>query len=396
MRFKKLLQPVRLAQGLRARLVSRARARAAIQAGRARFAGHPEYRPDEVPSGFAERLRTQEDDAPLLHRICTAYILAKEGQRQAGATFNVSNEWLPIYERQLGPVMRALSSRDIASLRGMYQNFYRDPCSTGLAGLPVDMQKHFFGKQIEDKYRHLFLIDALHRHELWKEETRNAYPADALVSPDIGNPYGFFVGGTFVRAGSDYQHYYATTIHSLLNSAQEPGAAQRVVVELGGGFGGMAYYLLRDTPAVTYIDFDLPENLALASYYLLKAFPALPTTLYGEGELTPRLLCESRIILMPSFAIKKLADRTATVCFNSYSLAEMSPSAVEEYMSHIARLTRGYFLHVNHARDAQAKADEFVRPEHRFSLLERRVAGWNLGRNPATDELQFLYKADGA
>jgi putative sugar O-methyltransferase len=385
--LKLLLRPARLAKAVRSRLARAVDLRSAVDLGKKRFINNPAYKPELVPAGFAAHGHNSDDDTALLERICTAYIKAKECQQSVSETFRVSNEWLPIYERQLGPVMRALASRDIDALRLMYQNFYRDPCSTGLAGLHVDMNKCYFGNDIKEIYRHLFLCDALHRHELWREETKNAYTVQDLVSPDTGNPYGFFVDGTFLKVGSDYQHYYATKIRSLLSPS-----AHQVVIELGGGFGGMAYYLIRDNPKTTYVDFDLPENLALASYYLLKAFPELPSTLFGEAELTPQLLNESRIVLMPSFEIQKLQDRSVSVSFNSYSLAEMSPSAVQEYISHIARTTQGHFLHVNHTRNAVMTADDFVTDQHRFELLERRIAGWNLGRTPKADEFQFLYK----
>jgi hypothetical protein len=60
---------------------------------------------------------------------------------------------------------------------------------------------------------------------------------------------------------------------------------EKIVVELGGGFGGLAYYLIRDNPQVTYLDFDLPEATALASYYLMRSLPSLSIQLYGEVDL---------------------------------------------------------------------------------------------------------------
>ena len=46
-----------------------------------------------------------------------------------------------------------------------------------------------------------------------------------------------------------------------------------MVVEIGGGFGGLAYHLLRCRPDVTYIGLDLPEYLLIQSYYLSCTFP---------------------------------------------------------------------------------------------------------------------------
>ena len=44
--------------------------------------------------------------------------------------------------------------------------------------------------------------------------------------------------GIFIRSGADYHHYYAHIIKQLLRPGQD-----HVVVELGAGFAGMAYFL---------------------------------------------------------------------------------------------------------------------------------------------------------
>lgn len=44
--------------------------------------------------------------------------------------------------------------------------------------------------------------------------------------------------------------------------------------------------LLRDDPDITYVDYDLPEATALASYYLMKSLPDRNFRLYGEGEIS--------------------------------------------------------------------------------------------------------------
>lgn len=383
-----LLKPIALTRAATHRVARHFALNKIIKAGRQRLQNSPAYRPDLVPAGFAPHRGDEKDDSELLERICSAYTKAKEVQRGASETYNVSNEWLPIYRQQLGPVMHALESHNIKALRAMYQNFYRDPCSTGLAGLPANMRRCYFGSVIKNRYRHLFLTDVVHRYELWKQETGHQFTTQVLTSPDIGNPYGYFVDNLFIKGGSDYQHFYATKIAALLKDANS-----QTVVELGGGFGGMAYYLIRDNPRVTYVDLDLPENTALASYYLLKAFPRLPTLLYGEANLSSETLSAYRIVLMPSFEIQKLLRKSVAVSFNSYSLAEMSRSTIDEYIGHITRITNGYFLQINHTRNAVVTADNFGIEKYGFRLLERKVAGWTLGLNPKADEYEFLYQA---
>jgi putative sugar O-methyltransferase len=383
------LKPSKLLSVAKARLASHRSLNQSVSAGVARFKNDPNYRPDLIPIGFAPHPGPEQDDSAIIARIITAYKKAKIDQQFASETFNVSNEWLPIYERILGPVMQALHREDIPTLKKMYANFFRDPCSHGLSGWPRDLQNKLFSSNSSRKLRDVALVDFLHRFDLWKRRTNHAFTVQELVTPLIGNPYGFIADGVFLRGGVDYQHYYAQAINSTIAPK-----GQNIVLELGGGFGGMAYFLLRDNPLATYIDFDLPETLALASYFLLKAFPELPVVLYGEAELSAEILTRSRIVMMPSFQINKMASKSVDFAFNSYSLAEMSPPSIREYIAEITRCTRGHFLHVNHNKNSVVSADNFGIEDHGFRLLHRELAGWTLGLNPASDEFEYLYQAE--
>lgn len=327
----------------------------------------------------------------MLERIIRAYQKAKANQKHAGEAFNVSNEWRPIYERNLGPVMKALQSGDLPALERMYRSFYRDPCSTGLVGVPIKIPNLFAGGRIKQKFREYIVCDVQHRYNLWKKRTGGIYPASALSAPIVGNPYGYFVDGVFIRGGADYQHYYAHAIAELANSQQE-----KVVIELGGGFGGLAFYLSRDNPQLTYVDYDLPEGIALASYYLIRSLPNVSVGLYGEVELSKSSLGNPSILLLPSFEMLNMPRKSVAVSFNSYSLAEMSPATVHVYLDEISRITRGYFLHVNHNRNAVLSADEFGVEQRGFKLLNRELAGWTLGINPESDEYEYLYRAENS
>jgi len=141
------------------------------------------------------------------------------------------------------------------------------------------------------------------------------------------------------------------------------------------------------------VDFDLPEATALASYYLMRCLPNVPIRLYGEAQLSAEVLATPGFVMMPSFEIMKMPSKSAAVSFNSYSLAEMAPAAIRVYLDEIARITCGYFLHVNHNRNAVLSADKFGVEERSFKLVNRELAGWTLGINPQSDEYEYLYRA---
>lgn len=340
---------------------------------------------DLVPSGFADRCVPKYDDKNTVERICKAYKLSKNAQSKMQMEFRESNEWSPIYESYLQTIVDALTSGDIETVTKSYRNFWRDSCSTGLIGLPLDMKKHFLSGEISKEHKELARRDNLWRMKLW-QELSPGMSIDQLRSSDVGNPYGFFLNGSFFRSGCDYQNYYANYLSRLMGKNQ-----RSVVCEIGGGFGGMAYFLLRDHPHLKYVDLDLPENAALTAYYLITNFPDKKIGLFGEVDLEAPLESYDAVIL-PSFVIKSFDDNSIDVCFNSYSLAEMSKETVEMYADEIGRICKRYVLHVNHNRESIAKADQFGFENRGFELVYKAQALWNFGRRFDPDEYEYLYQ----
>ncbi len=264
-----------------------------------------------VTDGFAPRLEMQDDDSELLERICAAYIRAVQHPKPASEVYKATDWWEEIRQRSLKPVIQALISRDIRALRRIYQNFFRDPCSTGLINVPNGMSKAYFGGTIKDVHRHFYLTDSLRRLDYWSSKTEGRCNIRELSGPKVGNPFGIYLNDTLIRTGATYQHYCAHRVSSMLSSDRP------IVAEIGGGFGGMAYYLLRDRANVTYLDFDLPESIALTSYYILKAFPELQIRLFGEVDSTYLMSDRAAVFLMPLSELSFLPAASADIVFSS-------------------------------------------------------------------------------
>jgi hypothetical protein len=127
--------------------------------GARRFRGDPRYDLQNVTEGFRSRLDDSGGDHELLERICTAYIKAVKQQQFASRIYKASEWWQPVQQGSLGPVAQALLARDISTLRRMYRNFFRDPCSSGLLGVPFGMSKAYFGGTIKDFHRRVYIIN---------------------------------------------------------------------------------------------------------------------------------------------------------------------------------------------------------------------------------------------
>lgn len=191
--------------------------------------------------------------------------------------------------------------------------------------------------------------------------------------------------GTLVETGAEYRHYCAYTVCGLLGP--EPG----VVAEIGGGFGGMSYYLLRDRAGVTYLDFDVPENLALAFYYLMKAFPQLKFLLYGEAASTQKGIARADVVLMPVFELAAMPAGTVDVTFSSHAVSDISPEAMAEYWKHVAQMTRSGFLFIGNNDASRVLSDLIERSSDSFRLVETRSSGWHSHKVPPADEMGCLF-----
>jgi hypothetical protein len=339
--------------------------------GVAHFRDDARYDLQNVADGLRPRRDQTGDDTALLERISNAYVRAAEAEALVKPVYRPTAWWKEVRRDGLVPVRRALAARDIAGLERMYGNFFRDPCSTGLVGAPYKMNKAHLGQTADDSACRFFLSNALYRIDHWKAQTGNRFALGDLAGPEIGNPFGVCLHGTLVRAGTESKHYSAHRIMDLLPPQNVP------VVEIGGGYGSMAYYLLRDRPRTTYVNFDVPESIALASYYLLKSFPDRKFLLYGEEPLSADALSRFPVVLMPVFELPNMPTKSAVLTFSANTLSSLTRAAMSEYLREIHRITNEYLLLVGRAaeRGPLRRLIRLQLPD--LTLAEKRVFEWN-------------------
>ena len=167
--------------------------------------------------------------------------------------------------------------------------------------------------------------------------------------------------------------------HHKLGLRSEWKAGYRpVYAELGAGYGKLAYFVLRDIQRSCFIDFDLPETLSLASYYLMKCWPEKKALLYGENEYSENSHEEYDLIFMPAFEIEKVGENSVDMFVNKNSLGEMTRESAQNYLSYITNSTK-YFFHINHEIRPNIYSDdtpgllghEYPVPKDRLKLLFR-------------------------
>lgn len=387
LKIKHLAHPLRTAQSANLRLRAHFQLRRFAAQSDARFRDDPRYKLHHVTNGFASRIDDSSNDTEILRRICTAYTRTVADQRLQ-LWYEPTEWWKEIRRSSLGEVMRALECGDTDALHRMYRNFFRDACVAGLVGVPFGMWTAYFHHRMKDFHRRAYLGDTLYRLDYWKLRTGGAFDLDDLSGPNIGNPYGVLLSGTLVRHSAEYHHYCAHEILKLDSS-------RRVVAEIGGGYGALAYYLLRDGGKLTYMDFDVPESIALASYYLLKAFPSMNFTLYGERELTEETIATSDVLLLPTYAMQDISMRIVNVTLASHVLGDLTPSALAAYMKFVSLSTQDYFVYFGNEA-VVSSLPRFLQQSHCVCAAPRlRPSDWNRHKAPDVREVEGIYGFNG-
>lgn len=144
----------------------------------------------------------------------------------------------------------------------------------------------------------------------------------SITFPYIGSPYGIKNNEGVVMLESPDYIYVSKRITEIISQLKTSVS----IVEIGAGFGGTAYWLLRlaESSIREYAIIDLPIVNVLQGYFLAKAFGAERINLYGEHNK------EALINIMPTYAIESC--KNVDVLINENSMPEMSRRSAEGYI----------------------------------------------------------------
>ena len=382
--WRHLRHPLRTARSAIALAAARWQAASLLYRGHRRYRNDSRYDLASVSKGFVSHPSGDGSDESLLKRICAAYSESIKREQQAAAAYAASPWWELQRKWSLKPVIQALERHDIAALGRMYENFFRNSCSAGLIAAQ-DSAKSYFGETFNERAKRLYLIDFLYCMDYWTELLGKICAPKDLAGPMIGNPYGVVLDGTLITRGAAYHHYCAHRICGLLPDGEA------TVVEIGGGYGGMAYYLLRDRPGTRYLDFDVPETCALAAYYLLTAFPGLRVVLCGEAEIASTATAEADVVLLPVSELANMTASSADVVFSSYTMSDLSTMATSAYLKDIERITRGDFLYIGTGAGGKLISELATQRYQSLRLTEMPRTGWHRHTAPS---MEYLFDRD--
>jgi len=132
----------------------------------------------------------------------------------------------------------------------------------------------------------------------------------------------------------------------------QPGAR---ILEIGGGYGGLAYFLRRAIGDIEYTIVDLPESLVYSSIYLSASF-------------------EAGFRFVPNYRFREISGDRFDLVINTLSMSEMSEPQVRAYCADLTKAAPVFFEQNHDCRylgllDAQAIVADYF--PHRMSILNR-------------------------
>lgn len=305
-----------------------------MRGDRAVYLGHPlriqSKMVDETPPPVPEK-----DQEPLVARLLEAYARAAAHVERLDPLYRAGENWGALLHAH-GQGLRDARERDgLGHLTRVLNNFFRH-----------DASKHILGGRAEyERFsRATSLVWLNHNYRVWQYSLDPAPDLREAGLPPIGNPYGVLVDGALINWNSFPNHWRASNCLRLLEGVERP-----VVAEIGGGFGCFAHFLQKLGGNVAYVNFDLPENLIISSYYLSMAHPDKRVLLFTDPDqaLTPQVFEDYDIVLMPNFMVPNLADLSVDFFLNTISFSEMELPTIGEYLGQIGRTCRRFLYHEN-------------------------------------------------
>lgn len=151
--------------------------------------------------------------------------------------------------------------------------------------------------------------------------------------PNVGGPYGLRAGDQLLTLNS------AEYVRMAWRAKLAAPAGPLTVVEIGAGYGAMAFWLMQMTDVERYAIVDLPEIGCLQAYYLSRCFGSDSVSLFGETR-------DAQVRILPPHALETAGKPTLVI--NQDSLPEIPLEAARRYVAWVRDNLEGVFFSCNH------------------------------------------------
>lgn len=281
----------------------------------------------------------EKKDKELYERIFHSFKLMKKDQKNCNKIYQPSSLWQNHIDNDYNELKKSTDKNDIEIFSFFLSNFGNWKNYLGIEN-QILIKKYNSNVLLRNYFKYEIMMNQINN---WSLYSKNSSSLQDLNMPKHGNQIGVEIENNFLTPGSVSNYFYAEMINNFLSNIK----GRQVIADLGGGYGKLAYYLIKNKKNFCFIDFDLPETLCLAAYYLMKTWPDKKTFLYGENSFDKSCLDNFDFIFLPNYEIEKLNNNSVDIFLNKNSLGEMDPDSSKNYIKIISEKCK-IFFHMNH------------------------------------------------
>lgn len=149
--------------------------------------------------------------------------------------------------------------------------------------------------------------------------------------------------------------YYLSQIKNHLNLSTQK---KNVVVDIGGGYGGLTRTLKNYYTNSTFVIIELPELCLLSYYFLSFSFPKKKIGIFKNFkdfvQIDKNDLIFYDFVILPPPLLELFKENIVDLTINTTSLGEMTDEMQKFYINNIERTSK-YFYSVNRAEERKDK-----------------------------------------
>jgi putative sugar O-methyltransferase len=302
----------------------------------------------------------------LHHNAVNLQQIADEGFRAFKRTVNTNYfQWEPGRPRGGGPRERVA--------RRIMEQWLRHPDPRVLLARLVEPERSLHSGRAARW--HAICVAAL--WELARTQDESGL-LERLTEPELGEPLYVHHRGRLITEDAANS---TLELGTIVESGGLPRAGE-LVLELGAGYGRLAWLLLTASPGIRYFVVDIPPALAVAQRYLTEVFRELPAFCFRPFDDPAEIaddLAGSRLAFLLPHQLAALPALDADLFVNVSSLHEMRPDQIATWFGLIDTHTRGRFYtkqwirSVNVFDDLVIRREDYPVPGHWSVLIDREV-----------------------
>lgn len=181
-------------------------------------------------------------------------------------------------------------------------------------------------------------------------------------SPVMGG-FGHVIDGDVVNADTlkFYESMIALDKSGLLSRFRDEGD-RKVVLEIGSGWGGLAYVYKTVMPNTTCVLVDFPQLFIFSASYLMTLFPEARVLFVTEVEDLPADVREYDFVFVPNFLFDRIHIDNLELTLNTVSFQEMTDEQVRWYVGKVASMSCRHLYSLNRNRSLYATQLDDIYP----------------------------------